>query len=79
MREDVDVSIVAGTLMDRLLNQARFSHTHERFFNVTSLDPEYRTYWVRASLGLVLDGMKPRAELAQQAAIGEDYARRTND
>jgi AcrR family transcriptional regulator len=79
VREDVDVSIVAGTLMDRLLNQARFSHTHERFFNVTSLDPEYRTYWVRASLGLVLDGMKPRAELAQQAAIGEDYARRTND
>lgn len=61
VREDVDVEIVTGTLMDRLLNQARFAHTHKRFFNVTSLDPEYRAYWVRASLGLVLDGMKPRA------------------
>ena len=62
VREDIDASIVAGTLMDRLTNQARFAHTHERFFNVTSLDPEYRAYWVRASLGLVLEGMKPRAD-----------------
>jgi AcrR family transcriptional regulator len=60
VREDVDVGIVAGTLLDRLLNQVRFSHSHKRFFDVTSADAEYRTYWVRASLGLVLEGMKPR-------------------
>ena len=60
VREDVDTGIVAGTLLDRLINQARYAHTHEQLFNVTSLDPEYRAYWVRASLGLVLDGMKPR-------------------
>jgi AcrR family transcriptional regulator len=79
VREDVDTGIVAGTLGDRLINQARFAHTHERFFNVTSLDPEYRVYWVRASLGLVLDGMKPRAPPAVQESKGEDHAHRTNN
>lgn len=59
--ENVDVDIATGTLLDRLINQAQFAHTHDRFFGVSSLDPEYRAYWVRASLGLVLDGMKPRA------------------
>lgn len=61
VREDVDTSMVAGTLLDRLINQARYAHTHGHFFGVTTLDPEYRAYWVRASLGLVLEGMKPRA------------------
>ncbi len=74
VREDVDTGIVAGTLLDRLLNQARFAHTHERFFNVTSLDPEYRVYWVRASLGLVLNGMKPRAQPVVQGSEGETHA-----
>ena len=79
VREDVDVDIVAGTLLDRVISQARFAHTHERFFGVTSLDPEYRAYWVRASLGLVLDGMKPRAQPALQVSKGEDHAHRTNN
>lgn len=61
VRADVDVGMVAGTLLDRLINQARYAHTHAQFFSVTSLDPEYRAYWVRASLELVLEGMKPRA------------------
>ena len=61
VREDVDTGVVSGTLLDRLINQTRYTHTHQQLFNVTSLDPEYRAYWVRASLGLVLDGMKPRA------------------
>ena len=77
--EDIDTGIVAGTLLDRLINQVRFSHTHERFFSVTSLDPEYRAYWVRASLGLVLEGMKPRAEPAQRKSKGEDHAHRTHN
>lgn len=66
VRDDIDTDIVSGTLLDRLISQARFAHTHEQFFNVTSLDPEYRAYWVRASLGLVLNGMKPRAQPALQ-------------
>jgi AcrR family transcriptional regulator len=74
VRDDVDTSMVAGTLLDRLINQARYAHTHLQFFSVTSLDPEYRTYWVRASLGLILEGIKPRAEPAQQELKGEDNA-----
>ncbi len=79
VREDVDTDIVSGTLLDRLINQARYAHTHEQFFSVTSLDPEYRAYWVRASLGLVLDGMKPRAQPATQSAKGIDHAHRTHN
>jgi len=60
VRTDVDTNIAAGTLLDRLINQVRFAHTHERFFGVTSLNPEYRTYWIQESLGLVVNGMKPR-------------------
>ncbi|MGR3342678.1 MAG: TetR/AcrR family transcriptional regulator [Paracoccaceae bacterium] len=79
VREDVDTDIVSGTLLDRLINQARYAHTHEQFFSVTSLDPEYRAYWVRASLGLVLDGMKPRAQPVLQGSKGEDHAHRTHN
>ena len=79
VREDADPSIVAGTLLDRLINQARYAHTHQQLFNVTSLDPEYRAYWVRASLGLVLNGMKPRVEPAPQGSIGEEHAQRTHN
>jgi len=61
VRENVDSDIVAGTLIDRLINQARFAHTHERYYAVTTLDPTYRAYWVRASLELILNGMKTRA------------------
>jgi AcrR family transcriptional regulator len=46
VRADVDPDIVAGMLMDRLLNQARFVHAHEVFFNTSTLDPEYRAHWV---------------------------------
>jgi AcrR family transcriptional regulator len=79
VRENIDADIVAGTLLDRLINQARFAHTHQRFYDVTSLDPEYRTYWVRASLALLLDGMNPRAQPAQQEPKGEDHAHRTHN
>jgi len=64
VRSDVDASLVAGTLLDRLMGQAQYPHAHKKFFNITSLDPEYRAHWVRASLGLVLDGIIPRAESA---------------
>jgi AcrR family transcriptional regulator len=64
VREDVDTGIFAGTLLDRLINQARYAHTHVELFNVTSHDPKYRAYWVRASLGLVLEGAKPRTQPA---------------
>ncbi len=64
VRADVDPDIVAGILMDRLLNQARFVHAHEMFFNTSTLDPEYRKYWVRATLQIIFDGINARDEPA---------------
>jgi AcrR family transcriptional regulator len=74
VRDNVDAGMVAGTLLDRLVNQARYTHTHVQFFGVTSLDPEYRAHWVRASLGLILDGIIPREEPAKLESKGEDHA-----
>jgi AcrR family transcriptional regulator len=54
---DVDPDIVAGILLDRLLNQAHFAHTHKMFFNVSTLEPEYRAYWVRTTLKIVFNGI----------------------
>ena len=64
VRANVDPDIVAGILMDRLLNQARFVHAHEMFFNTSTLDPEYRKYWVRATLQIIFDGINARDEPA---------------
>ncbi len=64
VQADVDPDIVAGLLMDRLLNQARFVHAHEMFFNVSTLDPEYRAHWVRATLRIVFDGINARVDPA---------------
>ena len=64
VRADVDPDIVAGLLMDRLVNQARFVHAHKMFFNVSTLDPEYRAHWVRATLGIVFNGINAPVEPA---------------
>jgi AcrR family transcriptional regulator len=77
--KSVDPDIVSGTLLDRLINQARYAHTHMQLFNVSSLDPEYRTYWARSSLGLVLNGMKPRQLPAPQSSKGNNHAHRANN
>ena len=62
VRADVDPDIVAGLLIDRLLNQARFVDSHEIFFDASTLDPEYRAHWVRATLRIVFDGINARDE-----------------
>ena len=64
VRADVDPDIVAGLLMDRLLNQARFVDSHEIFFGASTLDFEYRAHWVRATLRIVLDGISAQDEPA---------------
>ncbi len=64
VRADVDPDIVAGLLMDRLVNQARFAHAHEMFFNTSTLDPAYRKHWVRATMQIVFDGINARDEPA---------------
>ena len=62
VRSDADPDIVAGLLVDRLLNQARFVDSHHMFFDASTLDPEYRAHWVRATLGIVFDGINTRDE-----------------
>lgn len=57
VRKDVDPDIVAGILLDRLINQARFAHTHKSYFNVSTRNPEYRAYWIRATLGIIFNGI----------------------
>ena len=64
VRADADPDIVAGLLIDRLLNQARFVDSHDAFFNVSTLNPEYRAYWVRETLRIVFDGINARDEPA---------------
>jgi AcrR family transcriptional regulator len=64
VQADIDPDIVADLLVDRLLNQARFVHAHERFFGSSTLDPEYREHWVRATLRIVFDGINARDEPA---------------
>ena len=60
VKSDVDPDIVAGLLVDRLLNQARFVDSHDFFFGTSTLDPEYRAHWVRATLGIVFNGIKEK-------------------
>jgi len=54
---DIDADIVAGLLLDRTLNQARFTDAHKRHFDVSTLEEEYRGHWVRANLRIVFHGI----------------------
>ena len=55
--DDIDADVVAGLLIDRVLNQARFSKAHTRFFGVSTQDETYREHWLRATLRIVLGGI----------------------
>lgn len=55
--EGIDADIVAGLLLDRVANQARFVEAHSTFFGVSTLDEEYRKHWVQANLRIVLHGI----------------------
>ena len=54
---DVDADIVAGILLDRLINQAHFAHSHEKFFKVSTYDTKYRSYWIRTTLKIIFNGI----------------------
>lgn len=57
VRPDVDPDIVAGLLLDRVINQARFIDAHDRFFGVSTRDETYREHWLRSTLQLVFHGI----------------------
>ena len=54
---DVDPDIVAGLLLDRVANQARFMEASKAFFGVSTLDETYRRHWIKATLRVVLHGI----------------------
>ena len=54
---DVDPDIVAGMLLDRVMNQARFTEAHKIYFNVSTLEETYRKHWIRSTLAIVLHGI----------------------
>lgn len=55
---DIDADIVAGLLIDRVANQARFTDAHTTFFGVSTLEDEYRAHWIEATLRIVLGGIR---------------------
>ena len=55
--EDVDPDIVAGLLLDRVSNQARFTEAHAMFFGVSTLDKTYRKHWIQSTLRIVFHGI----------------------
>ena len=55
--QDVDPDIVAGLLLDRVANQARFTDAHKTFFDVSTLDETYRKHWIQSTLRIVLQGI----------------------
>lgn len=57
---DVDVTVVAGILHDRLVNQAAFGGTHKKHLRVSTIDESYRAEWVEANLRIVLGGILAR-------------------
>ena len=55
--EEVDPDIVAGLLLDRVSNQARFTDAHAMFFGVSTLDKTYRKHWIQSTLRIVFHGI----------------------
>ena len=71
VHEDIDADIVAGLLLDRVANQARFSEASKVFFDVTTLDEEYRRHWVRSTLHIVFRGIRSPAAPATATQQGK--------
>jgi AcrR family transcriptional regulator len=57
IRDGIDPDIVAGLLLDRVSNLARFTVALARFLGVSSLDEAYLMHWVKSTLEIVLHGI----------------------
>lgn len=57
---DIDASVVAGLLHDRIVNQAAFGGQHKKHLRVSTVDESYRETWVEANLRIVLGGILSR-------------------
>ena len=57
VRKTIDPDIVAGLLLDRAMNQARFTDSHKMYFDVSTLEESYRKRWIEATLDIVFHGI----------------------
>jgi len=56
LRRDVDIDIVAGTLIERLNNQVIHVQMIHAQYGTSITAPEYRQHWTRQTIGLLLHG-----------------------
>jgi AcrR family transcriptional regulator len=54
VKDEIDVAIVSGTLLERVVNQARFVDLHENLWGTTPVSDDYRKHWVEQLVDLCL-------------------------
>ncbi len=60
VREGLDTQLVAGALLDRLMNQVQFAPWIKRTYGIDLVtDHEYRKRWCQSNMDLFLNGMVP--------------------
>ncbi len=58
VRDDVDSDLIAGFLLDRMLNQVQLAPWIKRNYGTDLLaDPEYRQRWCRSNLDVFVNGI----------------------
>lgn len=71
LREEVDAAIVAGTLLERLLNQVRYVEVHVELWNTTPLDAEYRRHWIEQMVDLCVYGAANQDDSGRRVLASE--------
>ncbi len=60
VREGLDTQLVAGALLDRLMNQVQFAPWIKRVYGTDlATDHKYKKRWCQSNLDLFLSGMVP--------------------
>lgn len=61
LRDDVDVDIVAGAVLERLNSQVLYADVVHTSYGTSIKDPAYRERWIQQTVGSMLYGVVPRA------------------
>lgn len=76
LRDDVDVDILAGAILERLNNQVVFADIVQQTYGSSIKEPAYRTHWVRQTIELFLHGAlrqyEPEGRSPTRSAPAED-------
>ncbi|MFT6145677.1 MAG: AcrR family transcriptional regulator [Myxococcota bacterium] len=57
VRNELDVEMVTGVMLDRISNQVQFAPWVKRNYGTDLSDPEYKKRWCASNLDLFLNGM----------------------